>query len=53
MGFENCEVGFGIKLSWEMGLVLIPPIPQDPLFRKRVHRQSSKSSFFGTKRKKL
>ena len=21
MGFENCEVGFGKKMSWEMGLV--------------------------------
>ena len=25
MGFENCEVGFGIKMNWEMELV--PPIP--------------------------
>ena len=23
MGFENCEVGFGKKMNWEMGLV--PP----------------------------
>ena len=21
MGFENCEVGFGKKMNWEMGLV--------------------------------
>mgnify|MGYP001800084888 CR=1 FL=1 len=25
MGFENCEVGFGKKMNWEMGLV--PPSP--------------------------
>ena len=27
-GFENCEVGFGKKLNWEMGLV--PPPPSGP-----------------------
>ena len=25
MRFENCEVGFGKKMSWEMGLVPPPP----------------------------
>ena len=24
MGFENCEVGFGKKMNWEMGLVPSP-----------------------------
>ena len=28
MGFENCEVGVGKKMNWEMGFV--PPL-QDPL----------------------
>ena len=27
MGFENCEVEFGKKMNWEMGLVPL----QDPL----------------------
>ena len=25
MGFDNCEVGFGKKMNWEMGLVALPP----------------------------
>ena len=29
MGFENCEVGFGKKINWEMELV--PPLLQDSL----------------------
>ena len=29
MGFENCEVGFGKKKSWEMGLV--PPLQNPPI----------------------
>ena len=28
MGFDNCEVGFGKKMNWEMGLVTTL---QDPL----------------------
>ena len=32
MGFENCEVGFGKKVNWEMGLVPLPPIPFRILF---------------------
>ena len=24
MGFENCEVGFGKKMSWEMRLIPLP-----------------------------
>ena len=33
MGFENCDVGFGKKLKWELGLVSPSPFPslQDPL----------------------
>ena len=29
MGYENCEVGFGKKMNWEMGLVPLPP-PSGP-----------------------
>ena len=33
MGFDNCEVGFGKKMNWEMGFVRKSPHPyplQDP-----------------------
>ena len=33
-GFENCEVGFGKKLNWEMGLV--PPPPFRTLYNRLV-----------------
>ena len=28
MGFENCEVGFGKRMNWEMGLVSPPTTKQ-------------------------
>ena len=31
MGFKNCEVGFGKKMNWEMGLV-----PFGTLFNTRM-----------------
>ena len=37
MGFENCKVGFGKNMSWEMELVL--PL-QDPLVTQRLSRMS-------------
>mgnify|MGYP001793236636 CR=1 FL=1 len=31
-GFENCEVGFGKKMNWEMGLVPPHPPPSGPSY---------------------
>ena len=31
MGFENCEVGFGKKMNWEMGSV--HPLQDPPYYQ--------------------
>ena len=36
MGFESCELGFGKKMNWEMGLVPPPPVPFRTLSRVRI-----------------
>ena len=65
MGFENCKVGFGKKMSWELGLV--PPFPLGPSIQKivrvdetthkignffdAIHRSQSPISFFQIKKR--
>ena len=37
MGFQNCEVGFGKKMNWEMGLVTPLQDPHSKLGSQRTH----------------
>ena len=37
MGFENCEVGFGKNMNWEMGLVMYPPSGASLNVSKYIH----------------
>ena len=43
MGFENCEVGVGKKMNWEMGLV--PPPPSGPSIQRQYFMESAHVQF--------